>query len=286
MKNYIECKICNKQMKQITSQHLKIHGLTVPKYKDKHGPILSEDTLAKCEEAAARGRPLAAIVNKERSRKLQEAGEKQYILNPNKCLCCHDPLSYASRFNKYCSHSCSAKVSNTKRRKHPIKPIKSVICQVCNKKTKSKSEMHSECSKVKCLTCQTLIVPNVSKMCRSCYIKSDLANEQRGRTFSKTRGYYESKFGTFYYMSKLELDFIKGCEIYNIPLTKPNPLFYIHEGKKHLYFPDFLVDGTTIETKGYLTKEDRIKMSYFPDVKILFSKDVAEFVSTGKIPGV
>jgi hypothetical protein len=123
-------------------------------------------------------------------------------------------------------------------------------------------------------------------MCRTCYISSDQANEQRGRTFSKTRGYYESKSGKFYYMSKLELEFLKVCDTYNINVNKPDPMGYQHADKNHLYFPDFKINDIILEIKGYLTKEDKIKMSYFPEVKILFSKDVVQFKNTGIIPGV
>lgn len=35
MKKYIQCKICNKEMKQITAQHLKFHNITISEYKKK-----------------------------------------------------------------------------------------------------------------------------------------------------------------------------------------------------------------------------------------------------------
>lgn len=39
--------------------------------------------------------------------------EKNYNLNPKRCLLCQTAISYSKRFeNIYCSHSCAAKVSN------------------------------------------------------------------------------------------------------------------------------------------------------------------------------
>jgi hypothetical protein len=49
--------------------------------------------------------------------------EARYLLNPKRCLCCQEPISYNKRFtNIYCSSSCSATITNTKRPKKP-KPV-------------------------------------------------------------------------------------------------------------------------------------------------------------------
>jgi len=43
MKNKIQCKICNKEFDYITSSHLKKHGLTMKKYKEKYPNIVKEE---------------------------------------------------------------------------------------------------------------------------------------------------------------------------------------------------------------------------------------------------
>lgn len=71
----------------------------------------------------------------------------------------------------------------------------------------------------------------------------------------------------------------------NIPLAlkKPKPLYYSKNGKRHLYFPDFQINNQIYELKGYLTKEDKIKMANFSHVKILYKQDIENFKQTGVI---
>lgn len=241
--------------------------------------------LHKCSEAASKGRPLAFAKKQQQRTEQLSLALKSYSMAPAKCKHCATELKFESKNNSFCSHSCSAKYSNSRR--YPPKPVvNKVLCKKCHKPTNSKTGLHIECSKTVCQGCSKKIYANTTNLCRTCYIKSDQANEQRGRTFSKTRGHYESKSGTFYYMSSLELEFLKLCDQYNIKVEKPKPMNYCHDNKEHLYFPDFKVNNTIIEIKGYLTKEDKIKMSYFPEVLILFSKDMALFKETGIIPGV
>ena len=40
---------------------------------------------------------------------------KRYEANSNLCECCKSKLSYEKRHNRFCGHSCSAKISNRKR---------------------------------------------------------------------------------------------------------------------------------------------------------------------------
>lgn len=43
---------------------------------------------------------------------------EKYLLNPKRCLRCLNPIDYDKRFdNIYCSHSCSATISNVNRKK-------------------------------------------------------------------------------------------------------------------------------------------------------------------------
>jgi len=47
--------------------------------------------------------------------KLKQQRISEYNKNPNICGCCISPLPYNKKRNKFCSSSCSAKVSNTNR---------------------------------------------------------------------------------------------------------------------------------------------------------------------------
>lgn len=53
---------------------------------------------------------------------LSLSGEKDYYLNPKKCIKCNSILNYEQRTNVYCSHSCSASETNKSRKgiKHKL----------------------------------------------------------------------------------------------------------------------------------------------------------------------
>lgn len=65
----------------------------------------------------------------------------KYQLNPKLCLCCKQPLSFDKKKNKFCSKSCSAKITNLIDRKRgptkSIKPqyssVKFLFCTYANK---------------------------------------------------------------------------------------------------------------------------------------------------------
>lgn len=60
-----------------------------------------------------------------------EKNKSEYYSNPKKCLVCNSIISYERRFeNKFCGHSCSAKFTNTYR-KRKLNIIKQ--CLFCNK---------------------------------------------------------------------------------------------------------------------------------------------------------
>ena len=66
----------------------------------------------------------------------KEARIQKYHDNPNTCLFCKIPLPYDKRFNKFCSHACSATYNNYKRNgriteNNIIKPLK--YCKQCGK---------------------------------------------------------------------------------------------------------------------------------------------------------
>lgn len=55
--------------------------------------------------------------NKARAIKQKKTMEEKYMLNPVLCNCCNLPISFEKRKNKFCSHSCSAKITNLIERK-------------------------------------------------------------------------------------------------------------------------------------------------------------------------
>lgn len=65
---------------------------------------------------------------KYRNKVNREIVTKKYQLNPTNCDCCQAPLEYEKRKNKFCSHSCAAKVTSKTPRKRGPNPVQKPIC--------------------------------------------------------------------------------------------------------------------------------------------------------------
>lgn len=175
------------------------------------------------------------------------------------CLNCFElfeVLLHEKNERKFCSISCSNKkraVPKPQKIKRILLPKK--FCKCGNK----------------------LQHANITGMCKTCYLVSDRAMEQRGRTFSNTRKYKTNPYTNqeFYLMSSLEEKFFDLCIKHNIPFQKPNTIKYFDKNIERNYFPDFYLPSldTIIEIKGYLTKEDKTKMELvkkqYPNLKII-----------------
>ncbi len=89
------------------------------------------------------------------------------------------------------------------------------------------------------------------------------------------KGYYKDIFcGSTY-----ELAYVIYCLDHNIDIKRCDKYYnYEYKGKSHLYFPDFIVDNTIIEIKGYHTELVDIKVSAIEDmpIKVLYKKDLAD----------
>lgn len=54
---------------------------------------------------------------------------------------------------------------------------------------------------------------------------------------------------------------------------------YLHEGEKHLFYPDFIVNGEYVEIKNYKSKLTDNKLKYFPHrIKIYYKDTIAPFI--------
>jgi hypothetical protein len=71
---------------------------------------------------------------KEKCLKLVE----EYYKNPKLCKECELPIKYENRKNAFCSHSCSAKHNNGKRKIYRVKKIRN-FCKNCNSPIYKKS---------------------------------------------------------------------------------------------------------------------------------------------------
>ena len=97
----------------------------------------------------------------------------------------------------------------------------------------------------------------------------------------KLKNIFKGKFKTGWYKgyycdSSWELAFIIYHLENNITFERNKEGFeYIHNGEKHRYYPDFVINNVFYELKGFHTEKVDSKTSYFPyELKILYKKDV------------
>lgn len=313
MKLKIKCPICYKNFSQLTIQHLKTHKINTFEDFRKQFPnttYISDYVKHQAKQGAIKGKPLYEQAIKRK----REENHQIYYSNPKICPTCSNIISYDKKYNQFCSNKCipnetHSRGPRTEKEKDHLRKInkgqgKGTIWIYKGKKNKRikktekipkgwKKGLYTKNSILNpttpCIVCKNEISKkNKSKMCFKCFQQSDSANENRGKTFSKTRGYYimwdNSKF---YYMSSFELRFLKNCNKYKIKITKPKPIKYFDSNRKmHNYFPDFQIKNIVYEIKGYETAEDKNKISTAKlllgsNYRVLKLKDIELFENTG-----
>ena len=98
-------------------------------------------------------------------------------------------------------------------------------------------------------------------------------NSKDGRGGRGKKGWYKE----FFCSSTYELAFIIYCLDKGIPVKKCSYVYdYEYEGKKHKYYPDFIVNNTIIEIKGFYTEKVKIKTESVKDrpIIVLYRKDL------------
>jgi hypothetical protein len=105
---------------------------------------------------------------------------------------------------------------------------------------------------------------------------SDLAKERnlggyvRGSGRGK-KGWYKG----FFCDSSWELAYVIYCLDNSIPIQRnTEKREYEWKGETRLYTPDFLVEGSLIEIKGYKSDQWLAKITSNPDVKVLYKEDM------------
>lgn len=85
------------------------------------------------------------------------------------------------------------------------------------------------------------------------------------------KGWYKS----FFCDSSWELAYVIYCLEHSINIRRnTKKRQYVWQGKVKNYIPDFIVEGTITEIKGYKTEEWLAKLDANPDVKVLYEKDL------------
>lgn len=110
---------------------------------------------------------------------------------------------------------------------------------------------------------------------RAAALKNKLGGYQKGSGRGK-KGTYKG----FYCDSSWELAYV----IYHLDhslhiIRNTEKREYEFEGVVRKYIPDFIVDNTLVEIKGYVTEQWEAKKLANPDIKVLYAKDMEIYLS-------
>lgn len=127
------------------------------------------------------------------------------------------------------------------------------ICPICGKEYKNNGRKYcsDECSQI-----------GRSK---------NLSKSLRGKTGGlRPNAYKKYKSGLYHNIhcdSSWELAFVIYCEDHNISLERNHKfLTYTFENKEYKYYPDFIINGTLYEIKGYENNKAKAKHEQHPEV--------------------
>jgi len=81
--------------------------------------------------------------------------------------------------------------------------------------------------------------------------------------------------------SSYELAFLIYCLENHIKIERNKIGFeYIFKNKKHLFYPDFIVNDEYVEIKNFESDLTNAKISYFPhEIKVMYKKDIKPFLN-------
>jgi hypothetical protein len=75
--------------------------------------------------------------------------------------------------------------------------------------------------------------------------------------------------------SSWELAFILFCNDHGTDITRcTERRHYVFKEKHHHYYPDFVVNGKTVEIKGWVSDKWKAKLAANPDIVVLYAKEM------------
>ena len=238
-----------------------------------------------------------ASILKHKNTEEQKNNELIEWLSSNpRCECCGKVMTKKFRSGRFCSISCANKRNHSEETKNKIRlstrGSKRSAEQTILRKERN-LERYYESPKVcnycgKELPFEQRNLKYCSIECRESGMAESSFNKlHRIDTSKHWRGNF--KWGTykgFWCDSSWELAFVMYCLDNGINVVQNHDFFnYTYEGKTHRYTPDFIIDGTYIEIKGYFTDKDREKLLQFPkdkNIKLITNKDIKKYINYAK----
>ena len=106
-------------------------------------------------------------------------------------------------------------------------------------------------------------------------ISTDSWHSDANRHVRSHSGWYDG----IYFMSTWELAYYIYMKNHGHNIKRCDQRFqYEYEGKYHYYYPDFIVDGRIVETKGFETSLDRIKYQAVPDLIVVKEAEIEPMI--------
>jgi hypothetical protein len=196
-----------------------------------------------------------------------------------KCERCNNNHEGVYGSGRFCGSKCARGFSTSKKRK-----------EINTKVSKALSGKETWCK-------GKILVPRVIKECKAnscnntflvksnnqkkvyCSIKCNpkVGGYRKGSGRGKS-GWYKG----IYCDSSWELSYVMYCKDNNIDIVRNKSFFeYEWNNKTRKFYPDFLVEGSLVEIKGYSTKQWKSKLSSFPSnlsLKVLYKKDIKKYI--------
>lgn len=176
-----------------------------------------------------------------------------------------------NRVRNYCSRKCSNFRIISDETKNKIS--KSLQGNIPSNKGKRKIY------KTICLKCQKAIVSIEYRKNRKYHYdcwRLISGGIRKGSSRGKS-GWYKG----FWCDSSYELAFLIFNLERNIKIERNKEGFeYLHENEKHLFYPDFIVDGKYVEIKNFKSDLTNSKISYFPhEIKIYYKDTIKPYLN-------
>lgn len=216
-------------------------------------------------------------------------GKKLHICKCNKCgkeyeVVCTDKAFNTGKYKKFCSLKCANSRTHSEETKNKISGsvskfmsknvlLKVSYCENCGKEINPYYFTQKGQRRKNHYCCDNCRKKDVSKKISNSYITTN-RNYSIGGTYAK-HGWYKG----FYCDSSWELAFVIYHLEHNIDIKRCKlRLIYTYKEKEHLYFPDFEINGKVYEIKGWETEKDREKKKQYPDIIVLYKKDMKKYL--------
>lgn len=188
------------------------------------------------------------------------------------CLNCNTVKEYVRTIDKqdvpkYCCCGCASKHTGKDRAKYKDEARQ---CKTCRGIFKTTYKEQKYCS----YDCRVTNNNYAKEIYRRRALNNSFGGFRQGYVKGK-KGWYKG----IYCDSSWELAYIIHCQANGKSIERCKEIRkYIFEEKEHQYHPDFIVDGTIVEVKGYVNKAWEAKQAYNPDVYLIPREEMLNII--------